>query len=88
MASYIWTFTIGLKILFKSFPQLKMFRLVQFENIFNIQYCKCDLKIDFCFLMRRKHSGEKGENAGNQHFLLFPHNVFKRLLPLKLGIVC
>ena len=21
--------------------------------------------------------GEKGENAGKQHFLLFPHNFFK-----------
>ena len=24
----------------------------------------------------------KGENAGYQHFLLFPHNVFKRLISL------
>ena len=25
----------------------------------------------------RKHGGEKGEHAGYQHFLLFPHNVLK-----------
>ena len=33
----------------------------------------------------------KGENAGYQHFLLFPHNVFERILSrgsLKVWIVC
>ena len=30
-------------------------------------------------LKGRKTMGEKGENAGNQHFLLF-HNVFKSFL--------
>ena len=33
------------------------------------------------FLLERiKNIVGKGENAGYQHFLLFPHNVFKRIL--------
>ena len=29
-----------------------------------------------------KNTVRKGENVGHQHFLFFPHNVFKMLIPL------
>ena len=42
----------------------------------------------------RKHcGGKKGENAGNQHFLIFTHNVFyslknKRILSFWPQLIC
>ena len=37
-------------------------------------------KTEICFGMGIENIVGKGENAGNQHFLLFPHNVFYGLL--------
>ena len=42
------------------------------------KHVKCNPKIEICFKADRKHVG-KGENAGNQHFLLFPQCFPKAL---------
>ena len=41
--------------------------------------CKVVQVVDFV-LNRGENIVGKGENAGNHHFLLFPHNVFKCFL--------
>ena len=41
--------------------------------------------LEFFSTNGRKHCGEKGENAGHQHFLLFPHNVF--MIPYFQGLL-
>ena len=40
---------------------------------------KYDSKIEVCYGMSRKDCGEKGENAGHMHFLLFP-TIFSKAL--------
>ena len=67
------------------------FRLVQIESICRRQN-RCDSKIEISFGKGRKHCGKrrkcwlpafsqnivgKGENAGYQHFLLFPQGFSK-----------
>ena len=59
------------------FTTRQFFRLVQIESICRLQN-KCKLKTEILLRMGRKHGGwveniaGKGENAGYQHFLLFP----------------
>ena len=50
--------------------------------------CKCKLKAKILFGMGRKHAGN-GENAGYQHFLLFPQCFQNASFSgsLKVGIV-
>ena len=61
MATVIWL---------NCFPNDKVFRLVQIESICR-QGNKYNLKTEIVFGMGKKIVG-KGENAGYQHFLLFP----------------
>ena len=63
-------FSISIYSKFNSLPNDKNFWLLQIEWICRRQN-KCDSKPNICFGKGRKHCG-KGENAGYQHFLLFP----------------
>ena len=63
------------------------FRPIQIESICRRQF-KCESKLKFALGMV-KNIVEKGENAGYQHFLLFPQCFQKAFLfgSLKVGIV-
>ena len=67
-------FTKGQKL--KTFPKSKHLQTTNQRS----------LKKLFCF-MAGKHHGGKGENTGDQHFLLFPHNVSRRFFPGLVEIV-
>ena len=64
----------------KLFTKRQNFRFVQIESFCRRQN-KCDLKIEICF-WNDKNILEKGENAGYQHFLLFP-KCFQKLPSLE-----
>ena len=71
----------------RSFTEQQNFREVQIERNCRRQN-KCDTKIESYFWKGRKLVG-KGENAGYQHFLLFPQYFQKTSFTgwLKVGIV-
>ena len=56
---------------FNSLPNDKTLQSVKIQ-ITCRQQSNRSPKIEICFETSRKHCGEKGENAGYQHFLLFP----------------
>ena len=69
----------------KYFTRPQKFRLIQIESI-----CKINVTEKLKFVLRRvENIVGKGENAGYQHFLLFPQCFQKVSLsgPFKVGIV-
>ena len=70
------------------FTKRQNFRPVQIQSIYR-QQNKCDQKTEFVSGGVKNIVG-KGENAGNQHFLLSPKCFQKAPFPgsLKVGIVC
>ena len=53
------------------YQKCQNFQLVQIESICRRQN-NCDSSIEYFFLAWRENIMGKGENAGYQHFLLFP----------------